>query len=868
LLILNNVLTPDQTHQEYGRGITSHILATAIPSGGGGGDVTSEEFLDLKQAQGILAIQQAISAGTTVNSNYLYAVDEYEDETGISTAVATYESGTSSYRTSASSTHSLLVQSEESGTVTDGNSHFYDSSGNVGKPLTANGNAQTEIPTLDSPYTDDSSLGIVFDGTDDYVESAEDSGTFPSGTTDFTMEAWVKPADVTGGKFIVGQWQGASGDLGCHLRLTGSELEFYSSVSGGNPLSNLISSGAGVVANVWQHVAVDRSVNTLRMYLDGVVVYTNASFTDNINNSSLSLKTGGYASTGAFFDGSIADVRVFGSSAEYEGAFTPLTTSPTFGTEDAFVWGSTATGNIEDQASNTLTVNGDTNVVASPYGGSEPVLLLDGTGDYVSAPDSANWYFTGDFTIQAKAKADSTSGGRCIVSQWLASGNERAWNLEIVGSEVRFGYSTNGTDNLTTEITSGAGIAVNTWYDIAVTLDTGTTTLKIWVDGVAVYTNASFSASLNDSTADLNIGALNAGSGDLFDGRISDVRIYNGTAETITDLTSKPAVTTEDFYLDHDITNTTFTDASLNHTPTANGGVRHTLANSKFGNSSMYFDGTDDYISVPDSTDWDFGAGSFTIEAQVYPTDISGTHVIASQWESTTADRAWRLNIIGGEIAFVYYNTGPTIITTNTTSGSALVANQWQHIAVDVDTDTNTLRIYLDGVVEYTNASFTDTIRNSAEPVRIGWDEIGTQYFDGLMEEVSVLKGTARYNGAFTAPTEPYSVGVSDLELDSITFTAGTAPTKATFVVVMEPIDSVTINTDFIAYVSPTASFANKGTFTLTYAGVDPLSGGNIYTSDDLDISGLTSGTSLRYYLRGANSKDLRVHAIYLYYAD
>lgn len=52
---------------------------------------------------------------------------------------------------------------------------------------------------------------------------------------------------------------------------------------------------------------------------------------------------------------------------------------------------------------------------------------------------------------------------------------------------------------------------------------------------------------------------------------------------------------------------TTFSDSSDSiHTITLNGDVVHSGNTSKFGDTSMYFDGSGDYLSVPDSTDWDF----------------------------------------------------------------------------------------------------------------------------------------------------------------------------------------------------------------------------------------------------------------------
>jgi hypothetical protein len=60
---------------------------------------------------------------------------------------------------------------------------------------------------------------------------------------------------------------------------------------------------------------------------------------------------------------------------------------------------------------------------------------------------------------------------------------------------------------------------------------------------------------------------------------------------------------------------THFLDSEL--TPkavTAVGNAQIDTAQSKFGNASALFDGAGDYLSVPDSADWAFGTGAFTID--------------------------------------------------------------------------------------------------------------------------------------------------------------------------------------------------------------------------------------------------------------
>ena len=66
---------------------------------------------------------------------------------------------------------------------------------------------------------------------------------------------------------------------------------------------------------------------------------------------------------------------------------------------------------------------------------------------------------------------------------------------------------------------------------------------------------------------------------------------------------------------------TTMTDNSKNNaTVTATNGAAISTAQSKFGGSSVFFDGTNDYLSIPDNTPLVLSGGSYTIECWIRPT--------------------------------------------------------------------------------------------------------------------------------------------------------------------------------------------------------------------------------------------------------
>ena len=54
-----------------------------------------------------------------------------------------------------------------------------------------------------------------------------------------------------------------------------------------------------------------------------------------------------------------------------------------------------------------------------------------------------------------------------------------------------------------------------------------------------------------------------------------------------------------------------------NHNGTFQGNTHYNLTNTRFG-KSIDLDGSGDYVSVPDSSDWDFGTGDYAIEFWIY----------------------------------------------------------------------------------------------------------------------------------------------------------------------------------------------------------------------------------------------------------
>ena len=70
-------------------------------------------------------------------------------------------------------------------------------------------------------------------------------------------------------------------------------------------------------------------------------------------------------------------------------------------------------------------------------------------------------------------------------------------------------------------------------------------------------------------------------------------------------------------------------------------------------NGLFVFDGSNDKVSIPDSTDFEFGSGDFTVEAWVKQSNSAGTgasaHTIVNKWDNTSnAKEILQLESISG----------------------------------------------------------------------------------------------------------------------------------------------------------------------------------------------------------------------------
>jgi formylglycine-generating enzyme required for sulfatase activity len=293
--------------------------------------------------------------------------------------------------------------------------------------------------------------------------------------------------------------------------------------------------------------------------------------------------------------------------------------------------------------------------------------------------------------------------------------------------------------------------------------------LRLFVNGVLEYTGNN-TTNLS-SASSFNVGDRQASDPSAqypFNGYISNVRIVKGTALYTAAFTppTAPLTAVANTSLLLNFENASIDDNSRNNNLETIDNAQVSTTQSKFGGSSMYFDGNGDYVEWSDvQNNLDLGGQNSTLEFWVYPTSNAGSNIIISKgggfanWNLIDGF-IWLVNYdLGNQrINFCFNNGGGPGGTTCIGSGTQS-ENNWYHVAV-VTTAANNISFYINGTI---SGSATNAISKPASRtnVRIGTDHSGN-FFTGYIDDLRFNKGTALYTANFTPPAAALSMSPSD----------------------------------------------------------------------------------------------------------
>jgi len=245
----------------------------------------------------------------------------------------------------------------------------------------------------------------------------------------------------------------------------------------------------------------------------------------------------------------------------------------------------------------------------------------------------------------------------------------------------------------------------------------------------------------------------------------SAVTASGGTVSTFIEANSSDPFFTNVSLLmkaDGEDNSTAFIDNSNNNLAiTPYGNTKISTTQSKFGGSSISFDGTGDYLSSPASPQLDFGTGDFTIECWFYvagnsPLDNMNRRIAAltATYPSSGTITGMGLFIMGDSTA-----TGTGILFANYVSGTswyfdyagAVAQGVWHHVAVS--RQGALMRLFLNGTIVASGNINNQSITNP-NALTIGRTVYSgyTYDFNGYIDDFRITKGVARYTENFTPP--------------------------------------------------------------------------------------------------------------------
>ena len=160
---------------------------------------------------------------------------------------------------------------------------------------------------------------------------------------------------------------------------------------------------------------------------------------------------------------------------------------------------------------------------------------------------------------------------------------------------------------------------------------------------------------------------------------------------------------------------------------------------------SVEFDGTGDYLTSADNSDFAMGTGDLTIESWIYASDNADYRTIFD----TSSSGQGGSNSNG--IRFGVNNSGSAYIYTNgflVTASSAITEGCWNHVAYTRSSGTH--KLFVNGVERASSTTARDYTNDSCN---IGTDQGNSELWKGYISNLRIVKGTALYTADFIPPT-------------------------------------------------------------------------------------------------------------------
>ena len=224
------------------------------------------------------------------------------------------------------------------------------------------------------------------------------------------------------------------------------------------------------------------------------------------------------------------------------------------------------------------------------------------------------------------------------------------------------------------------------------------------------------------------------------------------TPKTVTNTESYDSYTKLMLHMENNVTDSAVGKTVTNNNTTFSSSVY------KMGGNSGVFNGSNAYLSLADSDDWNFGSGDFTIDFWVRFNSLPPVNYAAAFYSQRTDgnNESWFGLRNDGNLYFKQTSGGANVVEIIRTPSPAITTGQWYHITLI--RNGSIFRIYVDGVQVGSDYTSSSTLLNYSGSLAIGvaYSDSPTHFLDGYLDELRISKGIARWTSDFTSPSSPY----------------------------------------------------------------------------------------------------------------
>ncbi len=628
-------------------------------------------------------------------------------------------------------------------------------------------NANTGTLTNGPTWTTGQIGGAVsFDGTDDYIDAGDQSSLEVNGNS-LSIGGWFRIGAYPSGNraFLITKGGASSSYYEYELSINGfnsNKFRFAVYNSTGISAYIYVDSNSVPALNTWFHVLAiwDKDTVSARLYFNGALENTSTTTSGSLHTNRTSNFNIGRRSDSAETEltGKADEVRIYNrvlSSDEVADLY--RLTSPS-GTDTSLkgYWSfngkdiSGTTAYDRSGAGNNGTLTNGPAVIPGKVG---QALSFDGSNDYVDAGDSTLFEPSQNVTLLAWIYPTASGSYPGIITKSSSNGESLCkYSLYLYSSTRQLAFAMGGNSRVSTNLI----VPLNQWSLVAVTQDGSGLTLYLNGDSEAF----TILSAPSYSTESFKIGTW-TGSSQMFTGKIDEVRIYNtaltaaqiqslykqGQADEVNTGASQAQGTGRldsglaGYWKMDDGSGTSATDSSTNaNTGTLTNGPTWTTG--QIG-GAVDFDGTNDYLTVPDSSALDMTSDvtvSAWFKADTWP---SGYAAIANK----NGNYILRKEITPNDNLVFYWWDGSRLRYAQSSMGSinSISTGVWHHIAA-VAVGNAASAIYIDGVLFGSgNGDAGAASRTLTNPLEIGGDSGAGSQFDGKIDEVRI------YNRALSA---------------------------------------------------------------------------------------------------------------------